>query len=317
MLDRPSAVQTNDTPGKPQRVCVLLNRSAGSASESTQLGATIKALFLARGIIAEVTTVAANRLEQEAKRVLHELNDGAVDAIVVGGGDGTISTVASVMASSERPVGVLPLGTLNHFAKDLRIPLGLDEAVATIAAGAIRKIDVAEVNGRTFINNSSIGVYPYMVLDRDRRRHAGLPKWLAMIPALLRTLWNLPLRRLSITAAGGTGTYRSPCVFIGNNDYHLAGSSAGERDRLDGGHLSLHIARSQGRRALILLVLRTLLGSLDSAKDLQSFAVPSVEIKSKRKRLLVSFDGEIEIIRTPLSYRIKPGALLVFAGPGL
>jgi diacylglycerol kinase family enzyme len=199
----------------------------------------------------------------------------------------------------------------------LKIPLALNEAVATIAAGSIRQIDVAEANGRTFINNSSIGVYPYMVLDRERRRHAGLPKWLAMIPAILRTLWNLPLRRLSITAAGGTETYRSPCVFVGNNEYHLAGSSAGGRDRLDRGKLSLHIARSQGRRALIRLVLRTLMGSLDSTKDLQSFAVPSVEIKSKRKRLLVSFDGEIEIVHTPLNYTIKPGALRVFVGTAL
>jgi len=103
-------------------------------------------------------------------------------------------------------------------------------------------------------------------------------------------------------------------VFVGNNDYQLGGSSAGERDRLDRGHLSLYIAKSQSRRALIVLGLRSLLGTLDSAKDFQRFAIPSVTIGSRRKRLLVSFDGEIEIVRTPLKYAIKPGALRVFVG---
>ena len=308
-----------DQSRKPLRICVLLNHSAGAASQKSreQLGQAIEGSFLARGIVADVATVAANELGDVATRILQRLKEETVDAIVVGGGDGTIRTVASVMASSGYPMGILPLGTLNHFAKDLKIPLVLNEAIAAIAAGAIRQVDVGEANGKIFINNSSIGIYPYMVLDRERRRYAGLPKWLAMIPAILRTLRNLPLRRLSITAAGGTETYRSPCVFVGNNEYHLAGSSVGERDRLDRGHLSLYIARSQGTRALILLVLRTLLGSLDSAKDLQSFAVPSVKIKSRRKRLLVSFDGEIEFVRTPLSYAIKPGALRVFVGTAL
>jgi len=140
-----------------------------------------------------------------------------------------------------------------------------------------------------------------------------LPKWLAMIPALFKTFRHLPLRRLSITANGHTEKYRSPCVFVGNNDYRLGGSSLGERDRLDRGRLSLYVAKSAGRLAFVRLVLHLLLGSLDSAKDFQSLAVSSIAIKSKRKRVLASFDGEVEFIPTPLNYSIKPGALRVFA----
>lgn len=300
------------------RVRVLLNRSAGVRNDANceQLGRTIETSFLAFGIVAEVSIIVSNALEGVTTGVLQDLKNGTVDALVVGGGDGTISTVAGAMADSGFPIGILPLGTLNHFAKDLKIPLGLNEAIAAIAAGATRKVDVGEANGRVFINNSSIGIYPYMVLDRERRRHSGLPKWLAMIPAMLRTLRNLPLRKLSITAAGGTSTYRSPCVFVGNNEYHLTGSIAGERDRLDGGRLSLHIARTQGRGAMVLLVVRTLLGWLDSAKDMQSLAVPTVAIRSRRTRLLVSFDGEIAMVRTPLNYRIRTRALDVFVQQG-
>ena len=84
---------------------------------------------------------------------------GEIDAVVVGGGDGSIRTVASVLAETSVPLGVLPLGTLNHFVKDLGIPLPLEEAAATIAAGHLRVVDLAEVNGRVFVNNVSLGLY--------------------------------------------------------------------------------------------------------------------------------------------------------------
>jgi diacylglycerol kinase family enzyme len=305
-----------DTSLKPRRLRVLLNAAAGTASRSggETLGEKIAASFLAHGIVAEIPAIAAGGLAEAATQAREMLKQGALDAVVAGGGDGTISTVAGAMAGTDYPMGLLPLGTLNHFARDLNIPLDLDEAVAVIVAGATRRVDVAEANGRIFINNSSIGLYPRMVLDRERQRHPNMPKWLAMIPAMLRTLWNLPVRRLTITAAGRTETFRSPCVFIGNNGYRLSGAAVGERDRLDEGRLCLYIARSQGRRALLGLVLRALLGWLDSTMDLQSLAVASVAISSRRKRLLASFDGEIEIVRTPIRYAIKPGALRVFAG---
>jgi diacylglycerol kinase family enzyme len=315
MVDSAMPAQARETSAKPQRVCVLLNHSAGSSDGNCeQLGITIEASFRASGIAACVESVAANELEGAATRVLEKLKDAKVDALVVGGGDGTIGTVASVLAGSGYPMGILPLGTLNHFAKDLRIPLDLDQAVATIATGHLRHVDVGDMNGRTFVNNSSIGIYPYMVLDRERRQRTGLPKWLAMIPATLRTLRNLPLRRLSIAGAGPAETFRSPCVFIGNNEYHLAGSSVGRRDRLDRGCLSVHVARSQSRLGLILLALRPLLNLLDTGKDLRSFQLPAVTIKSSKKRLLVALDGEIAMVRTPLNYAIRPGALRVFAG---
>ena len=303
---------------KPRRLRVLLNAAAGTASRcgGEALCEQIEASFRAHGIVAEIPAVPAGGLAEAVAQAREMLKQGALDAIVAGGGDGTISTVAGVMAGTDYPMGLLPLGTLNHFARDLNIPLDLDEAIAVIAAGATRRVDVAEANGRIFINNSSIGLYPRMVLDRERQRQPKMPKWLAMIPAMLRTLWNLPVRRLTITAAGRTETFRSPCVFVGNNNYRLTGAAVGERDQLDQGRLCLYIARSQRRLALLGLVLRALLGWLDSARDLQSLAVASVAIGSRRKRLLASFDGEIEIVRTPIRYSIKPAALRVFAGAG-
>lgn len=94
------------------------------------------------------------------------LRDGA-PIVVAGGGDGTINAVASVVVGSGTPFGVLPLGTLNHFAKDLNIPLELDAAIANVAQGVPHQVDVGEVNGRIFLNNSSLGLYPDIVRDRE------------------------------------------------------------------------------------------------------------------------------------------------------
>lgn len=312
MLDSPTTRPAADAIVIPKRICVLLNGAAGTCDSQPNACAAIEASFRERGIAAEVAHVKPGELEDAARHTLEKLRQGTADAIVAGGGDGTISTVASVMARTGYPMGVLPLGTLNHFAKDLKLPLRLDEAIEVIAAGAIREVDVAEANGIRFINNSSIGIYPYMVLQRERRRQAGLPKWLAMIPALLKTLRYLPLRRLSITAGGRSETFRSPCVFVGNNAYGLAGASFGKRERLDQNSLCLYIAKTQDRLAFVRLVLRSLLGTIDSAEEFQSFAVPTVLISSRRKRLLASFDGEIAIVRTPLNYAIMPRALRVF-----
>ncbi|MBA3404030.1 MAG: diacylglycerol kinase family lipid kinase, partial [Gemmatimonadaceae bacterium] len=142
---------------------------------------------------------------------------------IIGGGDGSIRTVAGVHCWNDLPLGVIPLGTWNHFAKDLKIPLSVEEAVAVIAAGEIRAVDLGEVNGQIFINNSSIGIYPYLVLDRERRRRReGLSKWRAMIKAGLRAVRYFPIHRLAIRVEGRVEPCRSPCVFIGNNEYRLS-----------------------------------------------------------------------------------------------
>ncbi|MDO8942237.1 MAG: diacylglycerol kinase family protein, partial [Desulfobacterales bacterium] len=209
-------------------------------------------------------------------------------------------------------LGVLPLGTLNHFARDLQIPLVIDDAIEVIAAGASRAVDVGAVNDEIFINNSSIGVYPFLVLDRERRQaHQGMSKWPAMFMACLRALRNLPIRKLRIRARDSQEAVRSPCVFIGNNRYDLEGRSFGSRQRLDAGELCLYVAKRQGRLALLWLAVKSVLG-LENQRDLRILTLDSLEVDSRRKRLLVACDGEIRIMQTPLQYRTRPAALQVF-----
>jgi diacylglycerol kinase family enzyme len=298
------------------RVVALINERAGTVAGQSagSLGPHLASLFEARGVAAECRLLPGEDIRAAAEQARKQAARGEVDAVVVGGGDGTIGTVASVLSGTGIPLGILALGSLNHFAKDLGIPLDLEPAVVLIGAGSVRAVDVAEVNGQVFVNNSSIGLYPYMVLDRERRRSRhGQAKWIATILAAVRTLRYLPVRRLSVLAEGSVEPCRTPCVFVGNNQYSLAGASLGTRERLDEGRLYLYVAPQQARLPLLWLAARSALGLVDASHDLRVLKVDCATIRSRTSRLLVAMDGEVAIMRTPLTYRLHPGALRVFA----
>jgi len=273
----------------------------------------LSAGFAIHGITAELQILPGDQLKVAAEVARSKVAAGELDAIVVSGGDGTIRTIAEVLADSGVPLGVIPGGTFNHFAKDLKIPMKADEAIAVISAGWLRSVDAGEVNGKLFINNSSIGIYPYLVVERERRRTHGLPKLVAMSWAILRALRNFPIRRLSVTAEGWTERLRSPCVFVGNNEYTVSGLNAGTRTRVDDGKLCLLMARHQSLPRLSLLALRAVLGLLNRSSDLRMTLLSSVTITSRRRQLLVAFDGEVEAMSTPLHYKIRPNVLRIFA----
>jgi diacylglycerol kinase family enzyme len=217
-----------------------------------------------------------------------------------------------VLAQTGVPLGILPLGTLNHFAKDLGIPLHLKEAAEVIAKGETRAVDLAEVNGETFINNSSIGIYPYMVIDRERRRAAHkLAKWMAMVPAFFRMLHHFPRRRLRISAKGFARPYRTPCLFVGNNEYGMELFTFGRRHRLDAGELWFYVVKPRSPFEFFLMVCRLCFGRMDQARDLDTFHLDEAEVSAKTSRLFVALDGEVRIMHTPLHYRSRPQALRV------
>lgn len=232
--------------------------------------------------------------------------------VVAGGGDGTISSVAAGLLDGPAALGVLPLGTLNHFAKDLAIPLDLAQAVRVIAKGDAQHVDVGEVNGRIFLNNASLGLYPRIVLAReDARRRLHASKW----PALARASWQALKRphalEVALTVDGKRLQRRTPFLFVGNNRYELAGLEAGKRRALDGGLLSVHVLRPQSPFGFILMALRTLCGLSTRERDFERFLVEEFEVEAVGDRLEVARDGEVEPMSSPLRFRIRPRALRV------
>jgi diacylglycerol kinase family enzyme len=233
--------------------------------------------------------------------------------VVAGGGDGTINAVAAVLVGTGVAFGVLPLGTLNHFAKDIGIPLDLDGAVATIASGVRRNVDVGEVNGQIFLNNSSLGLYPDIVRDREKQQHRlGRGKWLAALWATVGALRRYPFLSVRLRLDDGQDqARRTPFVFIGNNEYIMHGFSIGARSRLDTGKLSLYVAQRPGRLGLLRLAWRALWGRLAQERDFDVLSAELLEIDTRHKRLRVATDGEVTVMVTPLRYSIRPGALNV------
>lgn len=297
------------------RIAVLLNDAAGTVicHDGRTLSDTITGAFAQHDISAELQFLSGAGLKGGARRALRRARAGEIDAVAVGGGDGSIAAVARIFAESGIPIGILPLGTFNHFAKDLGIPLPIEQAIEVIAARHTRLIDLGDVNGQAFVNNSSIGIYPYLVVGRERlREQYGLGKWTAMLLAAWRTLRHFPLRRLHVRAGDVAEPYRSPCVFIGNNEYCLTGRDAGRRERLDAGELCIYVARKQSRLALFWLACRSLAGFMDQSEDLHAVKAHEAHITSHTSRIMVALDGEVTMLRAPLRYRARPNALKVF-----
>jgi diacylglycerol kinase family enzyme len=289
---------------------VIINTAAGGGSEDDERSRAVEEAFKACGVFARVSVAREHGDVEEFVR--RALSNGA-RAVVAGGGDGTVGSVAGALAGTGRPLGVLPLGTLNHFAKDLRIPLELEAAARNICEGRAVPVDVGEVNGRVFVNNSSLGLYPRIVRRREKlQEREGSGKWSAFLRASLAMLRRYPFMSVRLDADGKEIARKTPFVFVGNNEYQVENLRPGGRQRLDAGRLSLYVAHRTGRLGLLRLALSAMLGRLREAHDFDALCAREIWVETRRpKRIPVATDGEVNVLSTPLHYRIRPGALKV------
>jgi YegS/Rv2252/BmrU family lipid kinase len=291
-------------------ITILLNRGGGAVAADPQIGAKIDDAFKAAGLEVEVESVEGGGCEVRC-RAIAERGD---QLLVVGGGDGTISAAASALIGTETSLGILALGTLNHFARDLGIPTELAEAARLIARRPERRVDVAEMNDRIFINNSAIGLYPLMVVDRDaQQRRLGRSKRLAMIVASIRTLARFRHQRLTLTVNDEKERVDTPLLFVGNNDYRIDIGAPGQRESIDDGRLSVFVMRKKTRRSFIAATLRALFNRARPDDMVQIENVERLRVSSHRSSLAVSLDGEVAHAKPPLDYKIRKKALRVIA----
>lgn len=291
---------------------VLLNGGAGTLAGLDARDAQVQIArgFTAAGAQADVRFVEPRLLRAMAAEAARS---SAFDAIFAGGGDGTISTIANVVADSDKPFGVLPLGTHNHFAKDLRVPLDLDEAIAALARGNVVDLPVAEVNGHIFLNFSAIGLHPAVVKDREAQREAtGRGKRQAMIVAMWRKLKSPPVQKLTISARGQTIARRTVSVIICNNPHQMEVFGVTDASVPERGLLNIYLTTRSKRRTLIWLMARAAAGAIDQkTRHFETLALAEFRIDAKRKVLPVSLDGEVMDLPTPLNYRVREKPLKV------
>ena len=289
------------------KIEVIVNASSGAGADSA-LEQRLHRLFSGDGRVAQVALAqSGHEIDELAKRAAL----GDADVVVAGGGDGTINSVASQLLNTKKMLGVLPLGTMNHFAKDLHIPLDLDGAVETIVQGQIANVDLGEVNGHIFVNNSSLGLYPSIVREREKQQRLGSGKWPAYVWAAIAVLRRYPFLNIRLDVDGREWVSRTPFVFIGNNEYEMETLNIGGRACLDAGELSLYVTNRTGRLGLGRLALRALFGGLRQDKDFLATRTKEIWIDTKHRRVRVALDGEVTIMEPPLHYRVLPGKLRV------
>jgi diacylglycerol kinase family enzyme len=291
-------------------ISVIINSRSRNASK-VETGDELQALFARSG-----ANVRIERVPDPLDIAARARRAGARgDVLVAAGGDGTVGTVAGIAVETGATLGVLPMGTLNHFAKDLGVPLDLEQAVAAIVAGDCRDVDVAEVNGRIFINNSSVGIYPRMVWERETEQRRGRRKWTAFAVAMVRTWRSYSMVVARLAVDGAEAIVRTPFVFVGNNQYKAEGFELGGRTTLDDGHLSIFVAPECGRFEILSLPFRAVAKRLSTGAPFAAFTSDTLTVDVPQRRVSVALDGEIAMMQSPLVYRVRPRALRIIMPP--
>lgn len=229
--------------------------------------------------------------------------------VAMAGGDGSIRCVASLLAGTGIPLVPVPTGTRNHFSRELGIATVADAAAAL--GGTRRQVDLAEVNGERFVNNSSIGFYAALVRERDAHDR-GLPKALANVTAA----WAQARKghRFHVDVLGRS--HRAWLVFVGNGCYGDGITDLMNRDSLDGALLDVRILRADVVLARTRTVLALLLGRLGNSPLLVQSQECEVDLGLRAPTVAVALDGEVVHLTPPLRFRTLPGALTVLVPAG-
>jgi diacylglycerol kinase family enzyme len=296
------------------KMTVLVNRRGGSVQQKGITAGSLREMFHKAGTEADVQLIPGEEICDAARAAVK----AGAERVIAGGGDGTVRAVASVLVGGEVPLGVLPLGTLNHFAGDLKIPTDLEDAVRLTAGGEVHPLDVGEVNGEIFLNNSSLGFYPPIVRERDREmKHSSHGKWVSMAIATFKLLPKLSSLRVRISAGDWHVERKTELIFIGNNEYEFSALAHGAPDRLkESGNLYLYLTRSRSRLGLIRIALIGLVRDVKHTESVEDRRLPEFEIEVRKRRSVpVACDGEIITMSSPLRYRSRPKTLPVILPP--
>ena len=294
------------------RTAVILNASSGSDDKQPAADAIWEA-FREAGEACDVLEVAAGTDIKDLARRAVEQGAGRV---IAGGGDGTLRAVAAALAGTGAEMGLLPVGTLNHFARDMKIPLDDLAGAARIAArGTSVAVDVAEVNGHVFLNNAVLGLYPVYRAERHKRERRGWGTRRAILGAILRTARRYPLLMVRLVADGLPAVRRTAYIMVANNAHAMEGWKPWERERMTEGALWVYVLRDRSRVAWIRVLMRLLRGEALAQTEFEVFEASEVRVEMANPQVSISLDGEIVKLKPPLEFRSRPRDLRVVVAP--
>jgi diacylglycerol kinase family enzyme len=295
------------------RLALVINRAAGTFRR-LPLESTVDAIAGALRQAGHDVAVEVCGRRDLATRLSALAIRPDIEAVIAGGGDGTILTAVLAGIGQSKPLGLLPLGTLNLLARDLGLPLDPVDAARVLAASSAREIDLGEVNGLPFAIWASLGMHPRVVRRRDRLQKEGLAKWPAFALAALRAFRRYPMVTVTLSVRGRSTTVTSPLLVISNNAWREEPLPP-SRQTLDRGELVVHVAKCTSRLSLLWLAFNALIGRWRVESLLETFTADEVRVTGRKRRLMVSLDGEVTVLTSPLVFRVRPKALRMLMPP--
>jgi diacylglycerol kinase family enzyme len=287
---------------------VILNSKSGSRAKS-EIPNKLQSMAETLGITCDIVSA---RTGAEVIKAARQAAQSRYGLVIAGGGDGTINAVASELVGTGKRLGVLPLGTFNYYAREMGVHTDLEAAFRTCFEGETRSVAVGEVNGRVFLNNASIGLYPVIISVREQTyRRWGRNRVLAyssILTALLRLRLSMTL---TVTVNGERRTLRTPLLFVARNAVQLEEFRVpGVRCVGDDG-FSVYALRPLGRLGVCRLAWHALIGKLDPQYDFDMVCTTGMRVESSRMLRTVAFDGERTKMLAPLEFRVRQDALCI------
>jgi diacylglycerol kinase family enzyme len=257
----------------------------------------------AEEITAEATAAGLDVLPLVPTLDVHAEVRGRIDRgqrlFVAAGGDGTVHAVAQPLVSTEGELAVLPVGTWNHFARDIGVPLDWREALKVALTGTVGQIDVGRVNERFFMNNLSLGFYPELVQHREKYR--GLGKWRAYLHATSAAMKKFPRVALSVEAPHLFETVKTHLFMVSVNAYDLDQPGfIAPRETLEGGYLSVYWLPEMPKKDFVFAIARYLRGKVAAEGAIRSVRTTSLRVQSPVKTMRVGLDGELHDLTLPM-----------------
>lgn len=288
----------------------VLNRDGGTlrTMDLDAFCAEAVAIFEGRGHTLECEVVAGRKVKASLQRAA---TTEGVGAVLAGGGDGTISTAASIAYETGTPLGVLPAGTMNLFARALKMPLDLHSALEAMAAGEVGAVDIATANGRPFVHQFGVGIHARLVRIRENMTYGSrLGKMLASLRAIAAAAINPPQFDAELATPSGLEQRRVSGIAVSNNPL---GDGMIHADRLDTGLLGVYVASSVTTSELIKLAVDLFMGTWRESPAVSEKEVREVTLHFPRRKRSAKavVDGELVKLERSVTLKVHPGALKV------
>lgn len=291
------------------KTILVLNRDAGTLRglDADEVARGIRDIFAEHGHAMEMRVVAGDGV---SGAIAKAAGDCDVEALIVGGGDGTVSSAASAAHENGKVLGILPLGTMNFFARSLSIPADTMEAAAALAGGEVVAVDIGRIDGLFFVHTVALGLHPAMVAEREKGDYnSRYGKMIGSLRAWIRVVRNQRRLDVAITANGDRLHRRTAGVVISNNRFgkgHMPYA-----DRLDAGTLAVYVTTARSWPELVRVTAAAAIGLGEEDPAVEVVDSPRVEIAVGRRSHSVTVDGELLRLSGPLRLECLPGGLKV------